>query len=332
MEPGAEVWNEKLAELRAYVTARGAFPSSSKPGQKLLIGWWHHNRRLQAQGHLTPEQGAALDQVAKQVQDAKDAQRTGRTAEGLAQDARDLTVFRAQQALNSPYLIDGDREVLQLRVDNPTADAGVLADHLGISRAAYRSKLFAAMSRRPGSYRPPAPERVATYQRSPAARIIGVDGIEFDVMVKRGLLRDATVTSPSGKRSYHRPAVHAIRTMLAETVLVLAQEIEELAASPAPDPAQWAAQRRPAKKEVSTYRRSHAARVIGVSPREFDVMVNRGLLRDATVTSPSGMRSYHGHAVHAIREKLADTVLALAQEAKHLEERHRPDNADGCNV
>jgi hypothetical protein len=233
-------WTDRLAALRAYIAERGSFPSASKPGQKVLAGWWVSQRRYQKNGDLTAEQSAALDQVAKLAQDIKDGRRTRRTARGLAQDARDITVFRAREALKSPYLIDGDREVLQLRIKNPTADVGVLADHLGISRTAYQGRLVGALNRKPGSKRRPAEPRAPRYNRKLAAQLVGVDLRGFDEMVKRGLFTHVITRGPRGRREYLRTEVHEARKKLEETVLALADLFEELSpAVPAAPPGRW---------------------------------------------------------------------------------------------
>ena len=173
---------------------------------------------------LTAEQGAALDQVAKQAQDAKDSRRTGRTREGIAQDARDITVFRAREALNSPYLVPGDRRVLQARVNYPTATAGELARRLRMSETAFTGKLYGALNRKLGSVRhPPAVLGAPRFTRKRAAEIIGVSLVEFDVMVRRGMFTHVTSKGQGAHRNYLRSEVHGARRKLEETVLALAE-------------------------------------------------------------------------------------------------------------
>jgi hypothetical protein len=226
---GDAEWDEKHDSLRDYVEEHHAFPSPSKPVQKILAGWWTSQRRAQRSGRLTAEQGAKLDQLAKFVQDAKDALRTGRTAEGLRRDRRQILVHRAREALTSPYLIDGDVEVLKLRVYNPDAEMADLAAYLGMTVPAYRGKLYAAMKRTPNSYQPPAVRRPPVYFRGRAAAVMRIKPYDFDQLVKHShLFTELPRNGPSGWGAYLVTEVHEAREKLAETVLSLMPQFEAL--------------------------------------------------------------------------------------------------------
>ncbi len=154
-------------------------------------------------------------------------QRWSAWTRATVQFAAQQQVADAKRALQSPYLVPGDREVLRLRISHPNLSAGELAQLAGMSRAALGAKLRGAMRRGPRSVlgtRVPDEDRYVPAGK--AARRLGVTPADLRVMARRG-----TVTARrthQGSFEYRAGDLDRVRQMLGETVTAIADQMHDM--------------------------------------------------------------------------------------------------------
>lgn len=160
-------WIELLNEVRQYLADHeGRAPKTSTPDLRVraLFGWWQAQKIAYRAGRLgTGRTTAVADTLrfARELQaEAYDQarQRTTKNRQNTAPDARAAAraagrrqARLAAKMLTSPYLVDGDREALQLRIDHPDASMAELAAIAGTNRTRFAGKLRGALTRRPTS-------------------------------------------------------------------------------------------------------------------------------------------------------------------------------------
>jgi hypothetical protein len=154
--PPRSDWLQNLNAVRAYLADHGGrFPPyqarHAHPATVELGRWWHSQRLHLGLGNLSANRARAVrDTLALARQFRPDGEANRRAAgDVVARQAARNAVRQARKAISSPYLVPGDAEVLQLRIEHPTVSTADLARLAGMTPAAYRAKLRGALRRGP---------------------------------------------------------------------------------------------------------------------------------------------------------------------------------------
>lgn len=149
-------WLDLLNEVRTYMAGHdGRFPpvhTKTADAHTVWLGrWWISQRQHLGLGNLSAGRAAAVRDtmaLAETLQQQAMAANRDRSWQRLqALTAARKTVRRARVALSNPYLVPGDTEVLQLRIDHPTASIPELARLAGMTGSAFGAKLRGALHR-----------------------------------------------------------------------------------------------------------------------------------------------------------------------------------------
>lgn len=154
-------WPEMLNAVRTFIAEHaGRYPAaaSSNPREAKLGSWWVSQRMVANRERLSANRDAALtDTVRLASEIAAEAKRLAREQTAAARRAgsrRTVTaaarrqIRQAEKALDSPHLLPGDREALELRIAHPQASIRELAGIAGTTMPAYGAKLRGALGRR----------------------------------------------------------------------------------------------------------------------------------------------------------------------------------------
>lgn len=153
-------WAEMLNAVRAFIANNaGRYPAaaSTNPREAKLGSWWVSQRMAANRERLSANRDAALTdtvRLAREVAaEAKQQAREQTAAARRAGSRRIVTaaarrqIRQARTVLDSPHLLPGDREVLELRIAHPQASIRELAEIAGTTMPAYGAKLRGALGR-----------------------------------------------------------------------------------------------------------------------------------------------------------------------------------------
>lgn len=221
-------WSVQLESVTAYVdTHDGRFPPTWGVGPAVadLGRWWVTQNIRSNHAQLNAAQRAALGGLRRRADTLRAQARERRRAQVLrAASDRARAASRAAgragaqaaaEALNSPHLIPGDREVLLLRVENPEASLAELAELAGMSGSRFSTKLYGALRRVPnsaGSQARALPDRVLAPHE--AAEFLGVAPVVLGRWSRANLV--ACQKSRSGHRRYQGAELERIKQVLAQ--------------------------------------------------------------------------------------------------------------------
>lgn len=184
-------WIDRLNAVRVYVAKHGKFPAvnSENPRHAALAAWWMAVTAADNLARLSANRAKAIydtfglcDERDRELRAQARQQvslRQQRVNQATARQAGRRQVAAARRALDSPYLLPGDREVLILRIENPAASLADLAEIAGMTKAAFGAKLRGASSRtrssvsadrRPGATPPRRRDETASRDAEIAAK------------------------------------------------------------------------------------------------------------------------------------------------------------------
>lgn len=221
-------WSDQLAATRTYVHAHeGRFPTTRDPDRKVAaLGAWYVSQRMTLnRPRMTPEQLTAVEELRAEAADLRAAADEGRKAVNACQvsgRAREIAAeaglraaAAAREALaGNPHLLPGDAELLQLRVDHPTATIAELAAMAGVSAGQFASKFRGALRRGPNSDSPqPKTAEQRPYEPGEAGRMLGVPAKVVGRWEKAGLIT-AEHTGRGGRR-YRGAELLRVKDLLA---------------------------------------------------------------------------------------------------------------------
>jgi hypothetical protein len=160
-------WRQALEATAEYVRSHaGRFPPnrSADPMVAALGSWWVAQNIGSNHDRMTNQQTRQLDRLRAQadrlraeakreraIETRQEARARGRAA-SIA--AGRTGAARAREALRSPYLIPGDVEILQLRIDHPDLSLAELAELARTTPGRFASKWYGALRRGPNSASP----------------------------------------------------------------------------------------------------------------------------------------------------------------------------------
>lgn len=153
-------WVEMLNAVRTFIAENaGRYPAaaSTDPREAKLGSWWVSQRMAANRERLSANRDAALTDTVRLAREvAAEAKRLAREQTAAARRAgsrRAVTaaarrqIRLAERMLDSPHLLPGDREALELRIAHPRASIRELAELAGATVPAYGAKLRGALSR-----------------------------------------------------------------------------------------------------------------------------------------------------------------------------------------
>ncbi len=151
-------WIDQLNEVTAYVARHGKFPAtgSKDPRQAALAAWWVRQSLMVNRDGLSAARQRAVEatvelaekrrlELSEQAEQAKRQENRARMAPQMRARSR-----KARKALDSPHLVPGDREVLELCADNPDVTLADLAERVEMTKTAFAAKLRSALRRAAG--------------------------------------------------------------------------------------------------------------------------------------------------------------------------------------
>lgn len=221
-------WSARLEAVSAYVdTHDGRFPPTwgVSPDVADLARWWVAQNIQINQARMTAAQRGGLACLRSRAQLLRAQARDRRRAQ-VRRDATDRAraVSRAAahagakaaaEALASPHLIPGDREVLQLRAQHPDASLAELAELAGMSVSQLSAKLYGALRRGPNSsasLTKAFPDRILAPHQ--AAEVLGVEPAVLSRWTAARLV--ACQRNISGHRRYRGSELLRVQQLLAQ--------------------------------------------------------------------------------------------------------------------
>lgn len=213
-DQAAAVWQQKLTALRAYTDAHeGRFPTTRDPDPDVaaLGSWWVQQNIALTKARLTGLQRLALANLtvhARALRDQVHAARLAEHASAARSRARETArragreaAAAARKALDNPHLIPGDREILQLRIDNPELTVAEVAAVGGMTAGQFATKFRGALNRTPSSSSPlPKDDADRMFEPAEAAALVGVPSVVLGRWNAAGLL--SAQRSGRGGRRY----------------------------------------------------------------------------------------------------------------------------------
>jgi hypothetical protein len=221
-------WAERVDALTAYVrTHEGRFPPnrSADPQVAALGCWWVAQNIALTRQRMPPDLYQRLEDLrglaaelraearARRAAQAREAARARSRAVSLA--AARAGAVAAAQALHSPYLVPGDVQVLQLRIDHPDKSLSELAELAGVTHGQFTAKYYGALHRGPHS-RSPLKKALKDRVLPPgeAATLIGVPRVTLARWTNAGLV-SAEVNS-MGHRRYSGGEVLRVKDLIGD--------------------------------------------------------------------------------------------------------------------
>lgn len=222
-------WAAQLAAITAYVQAHeGRFPHTraDDPAVVALGAWWVAQNIALNRDRMGETRRTQLDAVRAQAGALRAAVRARRAVlvveqEKVRKRAATLAAGRAgaaaaRKALAGPYLVPGDVEVLQLRIDHPELSLAELAQLAQVTVGRFSTKYYGALHRGPHS-RTPLRKDLADRMLAPgeAADLIGVPRPTLSRWADAGLVTVARKTA-QGHRRYLGAEVLRVKQVIGD--------------------------------------------------------------------------------------------------------------------
>lgn len=152
-------WIDRLNAVREYVAEHGRFPApnSTNPAHAALAAWW---MKTTAAGNLTKLSANRAQAVSdtfrlcderreelKVQARAQISPRLSRINRDASRAAARAQIRHAVKALDNPFLLPGDRDILLLRINNPEDSLRDLASKAGMNVPAFAGRLRGALKR-----------------------------------------------------------------------------------------------------------------------------------------------------------------------------------------
>jgi hypothetical protein len=191
--PTGPVWIGELNAVRRHVDRYAVAPSrqSDVARERELAAWWAEQSSPAGREMLSSGRRNLVDTVAGLIRDAPQrrldeerarqrvrdevAERTRVESRERMQPVVDAVaatqIEQAKRMLDSPYLLPGDREMLELRIANPSLSVAELARIADVKETKFRSRLRGALKRNElslrGRHDTEPPKTAARWLRTP---------------------------------------------------------------------------------------------------------------------------------------------------------------------